>query len=111
MVLARVAWRRGRGAGGGRGARGGERGRDARAVRAPDRVRAECGRGTGAARAASGREGCLLCGHRRARLGRRRRARVQPLSRGHLADVLGCRLAALSTQHHAAATLHRATRR
>lgn len=110
MVLGqRVAWRRG--AGGGRCAHGGEGGRDARGVRASDRVAPHSGGSAGVARPAGGREGRLLRGHRRACLGRRRRARVQPHPRRHLEDLLGGRLTSLSAQHHAAASIHQAARR
>lgn len=108
------AWRRG--AGGGRGARGGESGRDAPARRA---THGGCVRAAlpsrqlraGAARSPGGREARLLRGHRRATLGRRRRARVQSLSRRDIADVSGRRLTALLTQHHAAAAVYRTTGR
>lgn len=118
MVLAgRWVWRRD--AGGGRGVGGGEAGAGGRdawahvgAMRGVVRVRGPRGGcGSRAARAAGGRSLRLLRGHRRATLGRRRRARLQPLAGGDLADVPRRRLPALPAQHHSAAALHRATRR
>lgn len=106
-------WRRG--AGGGRGA-GGAGGRDARArvdaVRLVVRMRgARHGRGPRAARSASGHARRLLRGHRRAAVGRRRRARLQPLAGGDLAHVPRWRQPTLPAQYHTATSLHRAARR
>lgn len=116
MVFGGVVWRGG--AGGGRVAGGGEgcdarapgRGGGVRGLVCVVRVRRAGGLGR-PARAAGGRALRLLRGHRRAALGRRRGARVQPLARRPVAFVPGRRLPTPSAQHHAAAAIHRAARR
>lgn len=123
VLVGRRVWRRG--AGGGRGAGDGEAGARVRDARTPVggggvrgvvcvvHVRGARGdeRGPRATGPASGRAHRVLRGHRRAALGRRRRASVQPLARRHLSHVPGRRLPTPSAQHLAAAAVHRAARR
>lgn len=124
MVRARArgAWRAGGGEGGagrgrGEGARRHARGRAAlgRVGRVPRVRRARhprAGRGGPRAPSPPGRLALgLLRGHRRTALGRRRRARLQSLLGGDLADLPRWRLPTPPAQHHSSTTLHRATRR
>lgn len=111
-------WRRG--VGGGRGACVGEIGARRDAVGALRSMVHLCGLVRGvrgdhcwsrAPRATSGRARRFLLRHRCASLGLRRRARVQPISRGSCTDAPGRRLPALPAQHFTTPPLHRVARR